>query len=197
MSKISAHFAGMFLTVVLTACYVPAPQKMGIPDYSIGPISSDEFPGLVSDAIPSNEGEIHVFGKAQWHGFHDSSKTLHFTTPYFSGVAALTDEAILLLMWDEREQNYEIIERVPFSKIKFQPKGERGSAASITILMDESTIKVGEQGYTSFNKTYLQFVLQNGLRVDGEKNRQANLLFEEKVERYVPDHSADTRVDDY
>jgi hypothetical protein len=197
MTKIGAHLAGIFLTVVLTACYVPTPQKMGIPDYSIGPISSDEFPGLVSDAIPSNEGEIHVFGKASWHGFYDGSKTLHFTEPYFYGVAALTDETIFMLMWDERERRYEIIERVPYSNIKFQPRGKRWSAASITILMDESAITVGEQSYTSFKKTYLSFVLPSGIRVDREKNTQANLLFEEKVERYVPDHSSNSSADDY
>ena len=96
------------------------PQKMDIPNYSIGPVSSDGFPSLVKDAIPSDKGKIHVFGKAEWFGFYISSKSLHFTTPYFLGVAALTDTDILLLLWDEDEQRYKIVERMPYEEIRFK-----------------------------------------------------------------------------
>ena len=43
-----------------------------MPGYSLGPISSDEFPTLLHDAIPASEGKVHVFGEVTWGGFRDS-----------------------------------------------------------------------------------------------------------------------------
>ncbi len=189
MSKICALITGFIFTIFLANCYFPMPQKMDMPNYSIGPVSSDGFPGLVKDAIPSDKGKIHVFGKVDWLGFYNSSKSVHLTTPYFSGVAALTDTDILLLLWDEDEQRYKIVERVPYEEIRFQPKGEWRSNASLTIYMDETKISIGEQSYTPHRATYLDFRPPTGLGADREKNKQAHLLFEEKVERYVPDSS--------
>lgn len=160
-----------------------------MPNYSIGPVSSEGFPSLVKDAIPSDKGRIRVFGKVDWIGFLISSKSVHLTTPYFSGVAALTDTDILLLLWDEDEQRYKIVERVPYEEIRFQPRGEWRSKGSLTIYMDETKISIGEQNYTPLRATYLGFTSPTGLSADREKNKQAHLLFEEKVERYVPDSS--------
>ena len=197
MSKLHVLFAGFVFAVFLTGCFVPSPEKMTMPNYSIGPVAADAFTGFVEDAIPSNKGKIHVFGYAAWHGFFDSSKSLHFTSPYFSGVAALTDIDILLLMWNEDAQRYEIVAEVPYSEIRFQPRGEWGSTGSLAILMGESEISIGEQPFTSLKKTYLEFLLPSGRRIDREKNRHAHLLFEEKVEQFIPDYSANTPVEDY
>ena len=45
--------------------------------------------------------------------------------------------------------------------------------------------------------THLEFLLPSGRRIDREKNRHAHLLFEEKVEQFTPDYSANTTVEDY
>jgi hypothetical protein len=189
--------ASFVLATFMAGCYLPPPEKMEIPDHSIGPISSDAFPGLVNDAIPPELGKIHVFGYAHWHGFSDSSKSLHFTDPFFTGVAALTDIDILLLLWNEDVQQYQIVEQVPYSEIRFQPRDEWRSTGYLTILMDEPEISIGAQRYTSREKTYLGFVLPSGLRIEREKNKQAHALFEEKVERYIPGQSTNTIPDDY
>ena len=197
MSKLHVLLAGFVFTVFTTGCYLPPPQKMEMPNFSIGPTSSESFHDLVKYAIPSDQGQIHVFGHANWHWFNDNSKTLHFTDPYFSGVVALSDTAVLLLLWNESGLRYEIVEQVPYANIRFQPKHEWGSTGGLTILMDKQNIAIGEQSYTPREKTYLQFILPAGWRIDREKNRQANLLFEEKVERFVPDYSGNTFEDDY
>lgn len=192
MSKICALITGFIFTIFLESCYFPMPQKMDMPDYSMGPVSSDGFLGLVKDAIPSDKGKIHVFGRAEWFGFYNSSKSVHLTTPYFSGVAVLTDTDILLLLWDEDELRYKIVEQVPYAEIRFQPRGEWRSKGSLTIYMDETEISIGEQSYAPNRATYLGFRPPTGLSSDREKNKQAHLLFEEKVERYVPDSSTNT-----
>jgi hypothetical protein len=63
--------------------------------------------------------------------------------------------------------------------------------------MDESEISIGEQPFTSLKRTYLEFLLPSGRRIDREKNMHAHLLFEEKVEQFIPDYSANTTVEDY
>jgi hypothetical protein len=178
-------------------CYLPPAQNIEMPDFSVGPTSSKKFPNLVKDAIPSEQGKIHVFGQANWHGFNDNSKTLHFTDPYFSGVVALSDTDVLLLMWNENAMHYQIVEQVPYENIRYQPKHEWGSTGGLTIMMDKQNIAIGNQSYSSRTKTYLQFILPEDRRIDREKNRLANLLVEEKVEKFIPDYSGNTFEDDY
>ena len=72
MAKIYVYAVSLFILVSLTGC-VPMPIKMKVPDYSIGPVSSEDFPNLVQSAIPANKGEVRIFGKL---GFNRS--TQHF-----------------------------------------------------------------------------------------------------------------------
>jgi hypothetical protein len=83
---------------------------------------------------------------------------------------------------------------VPYEEIRFQPRGEWRSKGSLTIYMDETNISIGEQNYTPHRATYLGFTRPTR-GVDREKNKQAHLLFEEKVERYVPDSSSNAFED--
>ena len=197
MSKKCALLAGIVFTIAVAGCYVQLPEKMEKPNYSAGPVSSHDFPILVKDAVPREKGKIHVFGNASWHGFYDPTRSLHFTDPYFSGVAALTDTEILLLLWNEDLRRYEIVEQVPYTEIRFLPEGEWGSTGPLTILTEQTTIAVGGQSYMSRKWTYLGFNLPSGWRIDREKNKQAHLLFEEKVERFVRDDSANVIEDNH
>ena len=40
---------------------VAPPQQVELPDYTLGPISSDEFPDLLHDAIATSEGIVHIY----------------------------------------------------------------------------------------------------------------------------------------
>ena len=197
MSKKCALLAGVVFTIAVAGCYVQFPEKMEKPNYSAGPVSSDDFPILVKDAVPREKGKIHFFGNASWHGFYDPTRSLYVTDPYFSGVAALTDTEILLLLWNEDVRQYEIVEQVPYTEIRFLPEGEWRSTGPLSILTEQTTIAVGGQSYMSRKWTHLGFNLPSGWRIDREKNKQAHLLFEEKVERFVRDDSANVIEDNY
>ncbi len=58
----------VLLLFVLTGCG-GLDLQVSMPDYSLGPVSSDEFPDLLNDAIPASEGQVHVRGKVHWAVF--------------------------------------------------------------------------------------------------------------------------------
>jgi hypothetical protein len=88
---------------------------------AVGPTSSPEFPSLVAKAVPSEDGEIHIFGKGQWfpnlRGFTDI-RSLALTQPVTPtpGILVLTDRALVFQQWDEAAKNFVIIKRLPYSE---------------------------------------------------------------------------------
>jgi hypothetical protein len=184
MVKIYVYAVSLFILVSLTGCG-PQPIKMKVPDYSIGPTSSEDFPDLIQSAIPANKGEVRIFGRASWAGFSENPGYFHFVSPYFSGVAALTETDILLLLYNEDQQRYEILKQVPYTGIRFDPKHGWRAGGSLCLYIEEPEFSFGEKGYTPYERTYLQFERPTGTRSDPEKNKLAHLLFEEKVARHI------------
>ncbi len=194
MAKFYAYAVGLFILVALTGCG-PAHIKMKVPDYSIGPVSSEAFPDLVQSAIPQNKGEIRIFGKANWLGFVESPGYFHAVSPYFSGVVALTDTDIFLLLYKDDEQRYEILLQMPYTGIRFDPIHGR-AGGPLCLYIEESGFSFGEKSYTSYGRTYLEFTRPTGIRSDPEKNKLAHLLFEEKVARHIVEQPPITSFDD-
>jgi hypothetical protein len=195
MAKIYLYAVSLFILVSLTGCG-PMPIKIVVPDYSIGPVSSEDFPDLVQSAIPANKGEVRVFGKANWLGFSESSGNFHVVSPYFSGVAALTDTDIFLLLYDDNEQRYEILKQVPYTSISFDPKHGRRAGGPLYLYIEEPEFSFGEKSYTPHARTYLEFTSPTGILSDPEKNKLAHLLFEEKVARHIVEQPPITSFDD-
>jgi len=195
MAKIYAYVVSLFILVSLTGCG-PMPIKMLVPDYSLGPVSSEDFPDLVQSAIPPDKGEVHIFGKANWLGFVESPGYFHVVSPYFSGVAALTDTDIFLLLYNDNEQRYEILTQVPYTGISFDPKHGRRAGGALCLYIEEPEFSFGEKSYTPYERTYLEFTRPTGIRSDPEKNKLAHLLFEEKVSRHIVDQPPITSFDD-
>ena len=193
MAKIYVYAVSLFILVSLTGCG-PMPIKMKVPGYSIGPVSSEDFPNLVQSAIPANKGEVRIFGKANWLGFSESPGHFHVVSPYFSGVAALTDTDIFLLLYNDDEQRYEILTQVPYTSISFDPK--HGSGGPLYLHIEEPEFSFGEKSYTPYEKTLLGFTGPTGFWNDREKNKLAHLLFEEKVARHIVEQPPITSFDD-
>ena len=116
-------------------------------------------------------------------------------SPYFSGVAALTDTDIFLLLYNDDEQRYEILAQVPYTAISFDPKHGRGAGGPLYLYIEEPEFSIGEKSYTPRERTYLEFTRPTGIRSDPEKNKLAHLLFEEKVTRHIVEQPHITSFD--
>lgn len=155
--------------------YTP-PQQAETPGYTLGPVSLDEFPTLLHNAIPSSEGEVHVFGPALWSGFQNGER-------YIEAVAAITDRDILLLMWHEPEHQYTIVTRLPFSEILSISAYPGGG--TIHLYFDDEELSLGNQNYGIDGETTFRFFRPS----HQEKNEVAFLLLQSKIklhESYDP-----------
>ena len=167
------------------------PQQIEISGYTLGPISSDEFPALLHNAIPASEGEVRFFGKAQWIGLQNGER---YISPV---VAAITDTDILLLMWHEPENQYTIVTRLPFSEILSISAATYG-ARTVYLYFDDKEVLLGDQSYKVEGKTSFDFIKPSrGLY--REKNEAVFLFLQDKIKLhenspFTPDDSFE---DDY
>jgi hypothetical protein len=197
MARICAHAVSFFILISLTGCFgAIIDLEMEAPGYSIGPVSSEYFPDLVKNALPADEGELRVFGKAHWGDFQTSwPNKVPFVgySFYFSGVAALTDTNIILLLFNEDEQRYEIMTQVPYRFISFVPNwGWAGHAGLVLYFEKLGGFSFGEHYYSpAVGRTLLEFRKPNGIQRAPEKNKLAHLLFEEKVAIKHIEHLSD------
>lgn len=157
------------------------PQQIEISGYTRGPVSSDEFPALLHNAIPASEGEVRFFGKAQWSGLQNGERY------YATVVAAITDTDILLLMWHEPENQYTIMTRLPFSEILSISTTTYGHG-TVYLYFDDREVLFGDQSYKVEGKTSFDFVKPSGF-LYREKNEAVFLFLQDKIklhESYDP-----------
>lgn len=165
----------------------PLPQQAEIPGYTLGPVAADEFPALVLNAIPASEGEIHVFGKADWSGLQGGER-------FIEAVAAITDTNILLLMWYQPENQYKIVTRFPFSEIlsvSALPGGDRTS-----LYFDDKELSLGDQTYRIDGKTALTFYKPSRIGLDREKNEATFLFLQDRIKLHESDPAPGQSFDD-
>ena len=163
--------------------------KMEMPGYSLGPVSAENFSDLVQEAIPTTASEIQVVGRATWTGF-SGSPGFAATSPYFSGVVALTETDILLLLWNENEDQYEIVKTVSYSELTIIP------SKSFKLYFKEPGFSLGQQTYTADLATYLRFMSNRGI-VEKSKNEDALLVLKRKVETHVIEETTASSKEDY
>lgn len=200
LAVIRSHSIATILLLVLslTGCLGIPPQQVKIPDYSLGPISSDEFPALLHDAIPASEGKVHVFGKVHWGGFRDS-RNFPAVSRYFYSVAAITDTDILLLNWHEIEKRYTIVKRLRYSEI--QSISKVGSL--IFLYFNDEELSLGNMNYVIYGKTtfktFLNFTKPAGFLADQEKSEAAFLILKNNIKLHENTRpTSDTsKEDDY
>lgn len=163
------------------------PQQVEIPGYTLGPVTSDEFPALFHSAIPVSEGEVHVFGKAEWSGLQNGER-------FIEAVAAITDTNILLLMWNEPENQYKIVARFPFSEIlsvSAPPDGDR-----MVLYFDDKELSLGDQNYGINDKTIFSFYKTSRIGLDREKNEATFLFLKDRIKLHANDPAPGQLLDD-
>ena len=196
MAKLFSLTTIVLLVLSLTGCVGNITLQVKIPDYSLGPVSSDEFPDLLHDAIPASEGEVHVFGRAEWSGFHDSRK-FPVVSYIFVPVAAITDTDILLLKWYEPEKRYKIVKRLPYSEILSVSKVRR----AIFLYFEDKEFSLGDKNYIIFGnttfKTLFTFSSPSGFSMDQEKNEAAFFTLNDNIKLHESTNpTSDTSFDD-
>jgi len=166
------------LILSLPTDYTP-PQQAETPGYTLGPVSLDEFPVLLHNAIPASEGEIHVFGPALWSGFQNGER-------FIEAIAAITDTDILLLMWHEADHQYTIVTRLPFAEILSISAYPGGG--TIHLYFDDKELSLADQNYGIDGETTFRFYRPS----HQEKNEAAFLLLQDKIKLSpLPDQSYD------
>lgn len=190
MTRWLLNLTSVIILFSLTGCG-RIPVRMEMPDYSLGPASSENFSALVQNAIPYPASEIHVVGNATWSGF-SGSPGFAATSPYFSGVIALTDTDILLLLWNENEDQYEIVKTVSYSELTIIP------SKSFRLYFKKPEFSFGERIYTADLATYLRYMKTgNWSTHDKSKNEDALLVLERKVETRVLDKPIASSYEEY
>jgi hypothetical protein len=172
MFRLFLRTVGICLLIALTSCG-RFDVKMDLPHYSMGPVKSSDFPTLVQEALTVGDQAALIFGKASWYGF-SGSPGFSATSPYFRGVAALTETEIVLLLWNEVEETYEIVSQVPYANLNLVSKGRK-------LYFKSKEFSFGQETFTAHMATYFRFVKPSGV-IDKAKTEEAFLVLDAKVE---------------
>jgi len=146
--------------------------------YTIGPVSSEDFPDLLLKAIPAIEGEVKLFGRVQWTGLMNikQSRFNHLQT-----VTAFTNTDILSLWWYEEDEQYRILLRLPYSEIQSVSFEKSGFGATIKLCHEVGVLLLDDQKYSIDQATRLNFLNQNGMLEDTIKTEEAFGFLEGKI----------------
>ena len=90
---------------------------------ALGPVSAPEFPRLVQDAVPEQDGTAILFGPGIWLpntlGFTDTrSSGLTRGQEPVPGIVVITHSAILIQQWDKERGSFELIKRFSLSGVR-------------------------------------------------------------------------------
>jgi len=183
--------AAALLTALLLVCCVPVPvvgwtpvfvggptagsADLEQPDYSLGPVSSDQFADLVKEAIAPSEGEVHLVGRVEVLLLSENR------TYILGAVGSLTDAGIALLRWYEPEKQYRILARLPYSDILSLSSNSLGFGRTIKLCLATSAFAWGDHTYAIGQPTSMSFVQPAGAHHDVEKTDAAIKLLQEKI----------------
>ena len=177
------------LTVIgSTPLLVRGPKTFDLPNYSLGPVSSDQFSDLLEKAIPPNEGVVHLFGPA--------NLSLSKDNRYYSlsAVAALSDSAILLLKWYEPEKQYKLLARLPYSEILSVSTNSWGLGRVIYLCLATTEFALGDHTHAIDQRADMTFDKPSRIFQDVEKAKAAFSLLQEKIKPI--DGACDARVEE-
>jgi hypothetical protein len=187
MSKIRIS-ASVALTLLLLVGCVPLPvvgwtpvflagsTDFDLPDYSLGPVSSDQFPGLVKTAIPADRGEAILFGRVDM-AFRADNHVIDF-----SAVAVLSETDILLLKWHETEDRYDILARLEYSEIQSVEMTTWGVGRHIWLCLAKTEFVLAGQRHAVQPLVSMVFIKPSGLLQDGDRSETAFALLHEKID---------------
>jgi hypothetical protein len=159
--------------------FAPVPLSgagnLDMPDYSLGPVSSEQFPDLIRNAIPPSEGAVHVFGRVQLSLLLDGRSYL------LSAVAALTDTDMVLLKWYDPEEDYEILARLPYTDILSVSTNSLGLGRIVYLCLATTVFAWGDQTYPMGQHASMSFIKTSGIFADTERTEDAISLLQEMI----------------
>jgi hypothetical protein len=159
-----------------TPVYVAGPMGFDLPGYSLGPVSSDQFPDLVGTALPADEGQALLFGRVEMILGADNHDYL------FSAVAVLSDTDILLLKWYEPEDRYKILARLPYSEILSVSINTWGLGRSIYLCLATTEFVLAGQDHAIEPRVSMAFIEPSGFLQDRERSEAAFALLQGKID---------------
>lgn len=181
LASLTGCFPLSAMDITLLVLSVPGGVGSGQTDltgYTIGPVSSEEFPELLLKAIPASEGEVNLFGRVQWTGLTNikQSRFSHLQT-----VAAFTNTDILSLWWYEDDGQYRILLRLPYSEIQSVSFEKSGFGATIKLCHEVGELLLEDQQHSIGQATRLNFLNQNGMLGDTIKTEEAFEFLEGQI----------------
>jgi hypothetical protein len=152
------------------------PKDLDQKGYSLGPVSSEQFPDLIERAIPPSEGTVHLFGRAELKLLLDN-RSYSLTV-----VASLSDTDILLLQWYDPEEQYKLMARLPYSEIQSVSKNERGFGRVIYLCLANMEFAWGDQSHEIGQRASMSFTKPSGFFQDIDRTKAALYLLQERIE---------------
>ena len=194
MPKVSLFIFNFLILLTFVGCVGRFPTTMQVPEHSLGPVSSPDFTELVRDRMARTGLDAEFSGRASWWGF-SGIRGSPFVEPYFSGVAALTDDYIFLLLWDDVDQHYDIVSQVSYAQLSLVPVYYN---YSIELYFNDREFLFGQQTVTvtANRTTYFRFLTPSG-RIDKTKTMEAISFLKTRVKtRPIPKQQTSTSLDD-
>ena len=149
--------------------------SLELPGYSLGPVSSEEFPDLILKGMPSGEGNALLSGRVELMLRLDD----HFYI--LSAVASLTDTDILLFQWYAPEEQYKVVGRLPFSDVLSFSTNSAGFGRTIYLCTMTTEFAWGEHTYTMDQRASMSFIRPAGTFHDVDRTEAALELLREKT----------------
>jgi hypothetical protein len=148
----------VLIAILALAAYTPA--------NAIGPVKAPNFLTLVANAVPPDDGNVRIAGKAEMlpdtKGY-SRIRSYTFHNPFLRGVLVITDKAILFQQWDKKTGTYDIVKRIPISDIR-------------TVTQDSYRNKGNRLVIQKSDYSYDSFDFVNSVMIDAEMNEQAFIL---------------------
>lgn len=185
MPKVSLFILNFLILLTFVGCVGRFPTKMQVPEHSLGPVSSPDFTKLVRDCMVRTGLDAEFSGRASWWGF-SGRPGFSVVDPYFSGVAALTDDYIFLILWDDIEQHYDIVSQVSYAQLSLVPL----NIYSIELYFNDQEFLFGQQTVTADKATYFTFETLSGV-TDKAKTMEAFSFLKARVKTH-PIYGAQT-----
>ena len=131
-----------------------------------GPTNSDNFPSLVRDATPPEDGSILFSSPAEWlpdqYGLTASNDNRQ-------GVFVLTETSLVFLQWLPMEEKYKTVYRAPYAAIGSHQHLKRGRSTTIAISANDHRSQ-------TFN-----MIGDAGVLVDQEASERAIAIMNQKI----------------
>ena len=102
---------------------------------ALGPTTSPDFPRFVSAAMPANEGPVKLFGPGEWlpnvMGFTDLISNAQMNA--LNGVCVITETSLLFLQWNDSQDRYVPVKRIPITDMLAVTQESRGTGRRMVV----------------------------------------------------------------